>query len=466
MTDQQRGDAMSCAGHPVLLTPQMDELADGGVRFEHAYSTCPVCIPARRSFMSGQFPNTHGVRAYRDGQEWDPAATLPGELLKAGYQTGIVGRNMHLHPLRKPYGFEHMAIAAGVREPAEYEQFMAENQPPCGGGYYGSGVMHNDWTARPWHLAEPLHQTNWTVDQALKFLHERDRSRPYFLVVSFVAPHPPLIPPAFYFERYLRQPLLEPAIGDWETPLAPKRPTKVDDSYINLTGELRRCMLAGYFGLINHIDDQIRRLLNPVTGFFTPDTVVVYTSDHGEMLGDHYRFRKSLPYEGSARVPLLVRGGRDTAIAGGQVRDQAVCLEDIMPTCLELAGLEIPPSVDGRSLVPLLDKNAAATNPTTAAGGWRPFVHGEYAHSHHYLTDGQWKYIWWSQDGTEQLFNLTDDPHECRELARRPEHHEQLQRWRTTLARHLQPRAEGCSDGQRLIAGRPHPLLTPTALTS
>jgi arylsulfatase len=466
MTDQQRGDCLGVEGHPVLQTPNMDAIAHHGVRFRRAYSTCPVCIPARRSLMSGQFPATHGLIGYRDGLEWNPPATLPDELRKAGYQTAIVGRSMHLHPLRRRYGFEEMIISGGWLGEGEYERFLAEHGPVGGGGYYGGGVMHNDRTARPWHLAEHLHHTHWTVEQSLRWLQRRDPSCPFFLVMSFLAPHPPLNPPAFYMERYLAAGAGvgadEPAVGDWaqEPPVGEHdhgRGMAVDSPRVRLCGEeLRRCR-AGYYGLINHIDDQIRRVLNPVTG---PDnTICLFTSDHGEMLGDHHLFRKSQPYEGAARVPLLWRyrgapAGED--FAAGSVVDVPVCLEDIMPTCLELAGVEIPSSVEGRSLVPLLRGRID--------DGWpRPFVHGEYANLGHYLTDGRMKYIWFSGDGREQLFDLVADPKELRDLSASPQHAAALEQWRQRLVEHLRDRPEGFTDGTRLVAGRHHASVLPHA---
>jgi len=434
MTDQQRGDCLGCEGHPALLTPNLDSIAGAGTRFRRAYSTCPVCIPARRSLMSGQFPATHGLVAYQGGLEWNPPATLPGELAKAGYQTALVGRSMHLHPLRKRYGFDQMVLQCGI-EGANYEAWLARHAPPGAGGQRGAGITHNDWTARPWHLLEPLHYTNWTVTQAEEFLRTRDPSCPYFLVVSFVAPHPPLVPPAFYFDRYLRAKLPSPAIGDWAVP--PGRNVPVDSGRVNLTGEALRSCQAGYFGLINHVDDQIRRILNPVEQLVGDNTVILFTSDHGEMLGDHYLFRKSLPYEGSARIPLLIQG---PGLPAGQVLDAPVCLEDIMPTVLDLAGVPIPASVDGRSVVPLL----TGKQPT-----WRPYLHGEHAGTAHFLTDGVEKYIWFAADGREQFFNLKDDPTECHDLSRTVN----LAEWRNRLIRELRNRPEGFTDGKKLIAG-------------
>jgi len=456
MTDQQRGDCLGIEGHPVLLTPNMDGIARRGARFSRAYATCPSCIAARRSLLSGQFPRTHGMVGYRDGVEWDAPPTLPGVLRAAGYHTCLVGRSMHQHPPRKRYGFDHMVLHGWD---SDYGEWLERNAPEGAGSYYAAGVMHNDWTARPWHLDESLHQTNWTVAEALRFLRRRDPSCPFFLVVSFIAPHPPLVPPAFYMERYLRTGVPEPVIGDWATPpTEAEREQDPSGGKVALSGEALLSCRAAYYGLINHVDDQIRRLLNPVDGIDRQtggNTVVLLTSDHGEMLGDHYLWRKSVPYEPSARVPLLVRAPERFGLRRGAVVDRPVCLEDIMPTLLEMAGVEIPQTVEGRSLLPLMRGEDAA---------WRPHLHIEHAPLHHTLTDGRQKYIWHALDGREQLFDLSADPGERRDLAADAGQAPALSRWRSILIRELQGRPEGFTDGERLIPGRPYPPVMPHAL--
>lgn len=450
MTDQQRGDALGIEGHPVLLTPNMDSIAGAGVRFSRCYTTCPSCIAARRSLLTGQFPSTHGMVGYRDNVPWmNVPPTLPGALKAAGYQTYIVGRDMHQHPRRQRNGFDHMVIHGWD---SDYCEWLATHEPPGSGGHLGTGVMHNDWTARPWHMAEGLHQTNWTVNQALEFLRKRDPSCPFFLVVSFLAPHPPLVPPAFYMERYLRQDLPEPVIGDWaEPPPHDGAGSDPSPSRVHLRGEALRSCRAAYFGLINHIDDQIRRLLNPIDGIDRMtggNTVVLFTADHGEMLGDHYLWRKSVPYEPSARVPLMIRAPERFGLQRRAVVDLPVCLEDIMPTVLEMAGVEVPDTVEGRSLVPLL----RGERPR-----WRECLHIEHAPLHHSLTDGREKFIWFVQDGREQFFDLANDPHEMHNLAEAPAAAERVARWRRRLVETLKGRPEGFSDGNRLIPGRPYP---------
>lgn len=450
MTDQQRGDCLGVDGHPCLLTPNMDALAAAGVRFRHAYTTCPICVPARRSFLSGLHPQTHGLTG-NDSDEWAPPATLPGMLRDAGYQTGWIGRSMHQYPPRKRFGYEEMVIPGGTKGEGDYEEYLRERLPE-GGGYYGSGVMHNDWTARSWHLPEHLHQTHWTVNEALRFLKRRDPSRPFFLTVSFIAPHPPLVPPDFYFQRYLRTSLPEPLVGDWaEKPEFRGGAPRVSSAEVNLEGETLRSCRAAYYGLINHIDDQIRRLLSPVTGFDAKNTLVVFVSDHGEMLGDHYLFQKSKPYEGSARIPFIMAPpGSWREGAFGVVSDLPVCLEDIMPTLLEAAGVEPPDHLDGRSLLPVLKGEGNAS--------WRDYLHIENGinRAYHALTDGKEKYIWFSRDGREQFFDLENDPGELRDLVLTDEGVQRLAPWRRRLMERLANRAEGFVEGDHLVAGRQH----------
>jgi arylsulfatase len=449
MTDQQRGDCLSSAGHPVLLTPNMDSIAEAGVRFTQAYSSCPSCIAARRSLLSGQFPRTHGQVGYRDGIAWNAPDTLPAVLTRAGYQTALVGRDMHQHPPRARYGYEQMVVDGWD---SDYAPWLDQRAPDAGGSM-GFGIMHNDWTARPWPLADELHPTHWTVNQALDFLRRRDPTCSFFLTVSFIAPHPPLQPPAFYFERYLRLELPAPWIGDWARPTGPDLGGNdlVAPSRINLQGEALRSCRAGYYGLINHVDDELRRLLNPINGVraqTNDNTIVIFTSDHGEMLGDHYLWRKSVPYESSAHIPLLLSAPSRFGIPRGIVVDGACCLEDIMPTLLDLAGVEIPQSVEGRSLLPLIRCETAT---------WREYVTIEHSPLHQSLTDGREKFIWWVADGREQFFDLMEDPHELHDLAQTPNAVPRLALWRKRLVRELVGRPEGFSDGQHLITGRPYP---------
>ena len=450
ITEQHRGDCLSIDGHPVLMTPNMDHIAGSGARFTRAYSSCPTCIAARRSILSGQYPRTHGMVGYRDNVEWTQApTTLPAALAAVGYHTYHAGRDMHQTPRRKRYGFQHMSTLD------DYQQWLAKKAPDSG-GWRGSGIMNNDYTAYPWPLEDYMHPTNWTVAEGLTFLQNRDPSCPCFLNLSFLAAHPPLQPPAAYFDRYIRTGVPDPVIGDWATPPENKGlGLDVGSPPACLEGEKLLSARAGYYGLINHLDDQIRRILNPFTGTVDmSNTIVILASDHGEMLGDHYRWHKMVPYEGSARIPFLVQAPGRFGITPGTVLDALVCLEDIMPTLLDMAGVDIPDTVEGKSLLPLMQGQGEKV---------RDDLHIEHAPAYHCLTNGREKFIWFVADGCEQFFDLKADPNELHDLIADKERQAEIETWRQKMMAALVDRPEGFSDGEKLIPGCAYKPVLPHA---
>jgi arylsulfatase len=462
MTDQQRGDCLGIDGHPVLQTPNLDWLARTGTRFRRGYSECPSCVPARRVLMSGQAPAVNGMIGYKDGIEWQPEFTLAGEMERAGYQTEMVGK-LHLFPLRKRYGFSHMRLADGTRSARGQNDYvdwlMDGGAVPMEAGV-SHGVSANGWVGRPDILPEEKTHTFWCVDQAMRFLQARDPSSPFLLNVSFIQPHPPLTPPKFYYDRYINEDLPLPVIGDWAPPFAqPERGLDPNASILSIDAQAMRYARAAYFGMINHIDDQVGRLIQfmQTQGVFR-DTLILFTSDHGEMLGDHNMFRKTFAYESSARVPFFVRPPDSWGYPSEVVLDTPVGLQDIMPTFLDAAAAEVPTSVTGSSLMPLMRGETS---------GWREYLHGEHAGCYnyddgvHFLTDGIEKYIWYSQTNREHLFNLNEDPNELCDLSGHAAHEEALKVWRARMADSLAERPEGFSDGSRLISGRPHDVLVP-----
>ena len=468
VTDQQRGDCLGLDGHPVLSTPNMDELGASGAFFRHGYSEVPSCIPARRILISGQNQVSTGMVGMQGSEEFKPPHTVAGELTKAGYQTHLVGK-LHQFPFRKRYGFESMVKSDGPlgefnpeKEPDDYHTFLGRH------GYLPSDAMAhgldpNGWVGRPWHLSERLHFTNWCVDESIDFLKRRDPTVPFFLKLSIFAPHPPLIPPQLYYDRYMQMDLPPAAIGDWvdaeHTPGTGVEGARVSASRVRIAPDaLIRCR-AAYYGLVNHIDDQLGCLFTAMRRMgLLNDTFILFTSDHGEMLGDHHMYRKTFAYEASARVPFLARAPQWMGCHAGQRLNQVVGLQDVAPTLLDAAGAAIPSSMDGRSVLPLMRGEQPA---------WREFLHGEHSGCYrnedgmHYLTDGKEKYIWYSQTGQEQLFDLLDDPCECVDLARQAQNAQRVAPWRKRLVAQLKDRPEGFSDGKKLIAGRPHEYLIP-----
>ena len=230
-------------------------------------------------------------------------------------------------------------------------------------------MLSNGWTSRPWPFEERFHQTNFAIAQAIAFLDSRDRDAPFFLSVGMVAPHPPLVPPACYYDRYARVQLDQPVVGDWVPEPAPPSGAAVDAPEMVLSPAASQLARAGYYGSINHVDDQLALLLERLRIENEP-TLLIFTSDHGEMLGDHHCFRKALPFEPAARIPMIVAG---PDVPAGVVCDRPVGLLDILPTCLRRAGVEPPFQPDGIDLV------EAATGDASR----RDWMHLEHAPLRH-----------------------------------------------------------------------------------
>ena len=444
-TDQQRGDCLGIEDHPVLQTPNLDWVAASGVRFSRAYSACPVCVPARRTILTGRKPFNHGL--LKNGDAPLPWPTLPGVLGEAGYQTHLVGK-AHFGPPPEELGFQTVCWANGPRAGTDnaYQRFLRENGIDWPRASDAHGMSSNGYPVRSFHLDERFHFSNWCADNAIDFLENHDPTRPFFLMVNFIHPHQPLTPPAFYYDRYMAMELPEPVVGDWARVFdGPVRGLSPECWRLCLDAPVMKQMRAAYYGCINQIDNQIARFLT--SHVLPPNTVVAFASDHGEMLGDHQWLRKRNPYEPSARVPMLFRFPEGMGLPQAQVIDRPVELMDLMPTLLDAAGAPMPETVDGQSLLSIVRDPASS---------WREYVHGECEvvptsnSGMQYLTDGKRKYVWLPGQGVEQFFDLEKDPRELVNLAGDPASADEVALWRSRLIEELQGRPEGFTDGRTL----------------
>lgn len=466
MTDQQRWDTLGCYGNRVIETANLDGLASEGTVFANAYTPSPSCVPARACLMSGMDPWNTGILGMGRGQGGMGTGfpqTLPGELAKAGYHTQGVGK-MHFYPQRSLNGFHHTVLdeSGRVEDPgftSDYKQWFDRNKT----GQYGivdHGIGWNSWMARPYHAPEYLHPTNWTVNESIAFLQRRDPEKPFFLMTSFARPHSPYDAPEFYFNLYQNKAMPEPVIGDWASRHDVPADAASTEAWRGLRSkeEILRAR-AGYYGSIHHIDHQIGRLLTHLKqqGLMN-NTMILFLSDHGDMLGDHHLWRKTYGYEGSAHVPLLVKLPSSFGKQQPHVQ-HPVTLQDILPTILSVAGIPIPEQVDGMDMTGLMQGKQQE---------WRHYVHGEHCTCYseeqetQYLTDGLMKYIWLPRLDEEQLFDLRLDPMECRNVADDPAYKEELKLWRKRLIAQLEPRQAGLTEGDRLVSqsGKPY-LVSP-----
>jgi arylsulfatase A-like enzyme len=381
--------------------------------------------------------------------------TLPGELALNGYHTQGVGK-MHFFPQRALNGFHNTVLDESGRrhDPwfvSDYQKWLRRQLPSLPEDFPGHGLSWNSWISRPWPLPEQYHQTNWTVDQSLEFLREKDPFAPFFMLTSFSKPHSPYDAPSHYYEKYMKRDLPAPFEGDWSRihdNLADGMDPdawhgRVDPSHIK---EAR----SGYYASIEHIDHQLGRIVNYLkrTKQFD-DTLIIFTSDHGDMLGDHFMWRKTYAYEGSSHIPLIMKLPRDMAKDVVPHADIPAIIYDIMPTILDVLGVETPTAVDGKSLKPAL-----FGNPVPG----REFIHGEHSRCYsadqecQYVTDGRTKYVYLPGPDIEQLFDLENDPGETMDLSKDENYSDVLDAWRSRLVSILDLRGPGYTDGTRPVS--------------
>ncbi|NOZ23110.1 MAG: arylsulfatase [Planctomycetes bacterium] len=461
-TDQHRGDHLSIAGHPVVETPNLDALINRGAYFPNAFTEIPSTPGARRCLLGGQGSHECGLIGY-SAVEWHPKTTVAQVLADAGYHCLNTGfRN--IHPQRKLYGFHHVIPhfhprqdgpdAPPRRDPLvgedDYVEWLRAELGPMAHDR-GTGCDINGWLARPWHLSERYHPTVWTINTAIQMILKRDPTRPFFMWCSTLRPHSPYDPPQVFWDMYIHRKLPEIPIGDWAKKYDIPNPGLPRDAFWGrFTPEQNQRMRAAYMGCITQIDYEFGRMMEVLRRYIDLDnTLILFTSDHGDMMGEHHLHRKGYAYEGSIRIPFLVGYPKGLDLPSGTF-DQIVGLRDVMPTILDACGVDCPDPVTGSSVFDAIRGEK-----------WREFTHGEHGPvgapdmAMQYLTDAKEKYIWFPVTGEEQFFDLRKDPKELRDLAKRPAHAKRVKRWRSRLIAILGKRGDGFSDGKKLLKKEP-----------
>src|SRR5699024_6416181 len=309
------------------------------------------------------------------------------------------------------------------------------------------------------HAPEHLHPSNWTINESIYFLEQEcDPSKPFFLKTSFARPHSPYDAPEYYFNKYVnKENIPEAKVGDWSHIHDDKEEAKRPDAWrgVKSKEEIKRAR-AGYYGSITHIDHQLGRLLTYLQKKnLLKETMIVFVSDHGDMLGDHNLWRKTYAYEGSSHIPLLVKLPESQGSVRKRIEEPAL-IQDIIPTILDALNLPIPESVDGKSLVPLMKDETYE---------WREFNHGEHSTCYseeqemQYVTDGKTKYIWFPRIGAEQLFDLVNDPYEYEDLIETERYQDVLSLWRERLVTILEQRNLGLTKEGQLVCQKGKPFI-------
>ena len=408
MPDQLRADFLSCYGAPFIRTPHIDSIAAQGVRYERAYTTSPICVPARASLLTGLNAIRTGVL---DNGQWlrpDLAAcgihTWPELLAQQGYYTAAVGK-MHFYPWDMRHGFQYRAIAEDkrwlhIRD--DYYHFLRQHgerkyHGKEHAGYYAQrGAIVN---RLPWELSVD----HFVGTEACRFLRTYGDERPFAMMIGFPGPHCPYDPNAEFLEQ------IDPAQMPPAIPAAPGvtpklRQANIDGNrqpwngvdYTEFTAAHKQKIRAHYAASVLQIDYEVGQILEALAKQGLLDnTVIIFASDHGDYLGDHDLIGKGSYYESSIHVPLIVRL---PGSAAAETYSGLVALGDIMPTIVGLAGCEIPPTLDFRLLPGLMqtDETARPELIGLLASGWMVY-------------NGRWKLCKYAS-GEQVLFDLASDP--------------------------------------------------------
>ncbi len=411
LTDQQRFDTIAALGNSQIKTPTLDRLVREGTAFTRAYTPSPVCVSARHALVTGRAPHQSNCTDNNDGG--GDEISLMEHLRRAGYQTHGVSK-MHFAPVDKMWGFESRDISEEGGGDDDYRKYLDEQ------GYQHVEDPHGVrseyyYLPQPSQLPARLHNTTWTTQRSLDFLERRDRERPFFLWTSYIKPHPPFEAPTPWNKLYRAAEMDAPRRFPGDCDLMSywnkvqnryKYRDKGDDEM------LLRTMRAAYYACISFIDSQVARIIEQLEASGELDnTLILFTADHGEMLGDYGCVGKRSMLEASARVPLLARlPGR---FAAGAKCDVPATLLDILPTCLGAANIPMPDGDEAKHGRDLADLNNEEDRVVLSQ-----FSHGAFGL--YMAATRDWKYVYSAPDEREWLFDLRRAEYESHDLARNP----------------------------------------------
>lgn len=397
VSDDQRHDALSCAGHPVLRTPNLDRLAAGGVRFTHAFVEVPICTPSRAAYLTGRFAASNGVPFFGHKDNINQGIpTWPQHLVNAGYAAAFTGKWHNVRSFAE-YGFNWTAniFVAGMGDPNNPKLVQKDGEKPVQVEGYSTTLF---------------------TDAAVRFLNERGRDKPFFLYVSYTTPHDPRVPPPGYEKMYdpariplppnfMPQPRFDPGTLDIRDEKLMPLPRDPD--------EVRR-ELAKYYAVTTHMDAEIGRILQTLDRLKLADnTIVIFAGDNGLAIGSHGLLGKQTMYDEGVRVPLIVRN--PLVKSAEKTSDALVYLVDLFPTVCEWLGLPVPQGIEGKSLAAVYAGKER---------GVRDAVFGRYDERDdprfRMVRTDRYKLIRYLKLQREELFDLQADPYEQKDLSGDP----------------------------------------------
>ncbi len=474
LTDQQRYDTIAALGFDHMITPNLDRLAKRGTAFEKMYITSPSCAPSRASLFTGVYPHTNGV--FRNDETWNYCWVK--DLAEAGYHTVNVGK-MHTMPVEGPFGFHERHVVENKDRDHPNLPFYLDNWDKA---YFLRGLekpsrvtqrrrsdygdLLGAWT---WEHDEILHPDVFVGQMARWWLDRYTGNEPFFLQVGLPGPHPPYDPTEKYLDMYDGRDLPEPIPQDAESQPQAMQDLRHfhlnddADGIVHLespTLEQSRRQRAHYYANVSMIDQQVGDILDALDRRgVLDDTIIIFTSDHGDCLGDHGHSQKWNMYESTVHVPALVFGpGR---IPEGRRVTDLVALFDFAPTILEFAGVEIPSWMEATSLHPYFENGPVPE---------RRRVYAEHSNDAlltgtRFMTmilDGTMKLVHFVDSDKGMLFDLESDPDERTNLWDDPKHTEtrdwlvaEILKWRLESSLKTQGFIEACMRGSHAMMSPP-----------
>ncbi len=443
-SDHMRHDALACNGNPFVRTPNLDRLAAGGIRFENSFTPNPICVPARASMTTGNY--SHKATGSKDngGRIHDDQPKLAEHFHRNGYRTYAIGK-LHYEPYAPPgeprllHGFQYCELCESGRILKQYdpegklrglEDFHDYLYEVGWGGYERAHMIgNNDIHPAPSPLPAEHHEEAWVADRTIAALRrhlDEQADRPFLLWSSFAKPHSPYDPPRPWDTAYDPRRLPEPigGLADLEgrdRELA-RRPFRY--GWDRVSPQAVQLARAYYYGMVSFHDHQVGRVLDFLDeAGIADDTVVAYMSDHGDLLGDFGNFFKCSMFDGSVRVPFIWRA--PGVAEAGKARDHLVGPIDLLPTLTGLTGCPLEHEVDGRDLTPVLKSADAPGRDFFVSQTW------DDPEQKYMVRTRRWKYVYCQEGGTEELYDVANDPEERHNMA--GEHPGETGRLRKTL---------------------------------
>jgi len=428
--DHMRHDALACNGNPFVKTPNLDRLAAGGVNFANSFTPNPICVPARASMATGNYP--HKATGIKDngGKIRDDQAKMAEHFVQHGYDTYAIGK-LHYVPYSPPgqprllHGFQYCELCESGRAVKQFdpegkqrgiEDFHDYLHDVGWGGYERAHMIgNNDIHPAPSPLPAEHHEEAWVATRTIAALQrhlDEKPGRPFLMWSSFAKPHSPYDPPRPWDTMYDPRDLTEPvgSLADLEgrDVELTRRPWRY--GWDRVSPEAVQVARAHYFGMVSFQDHQVGRVLGFLDEAGLADnTIIAYMSDHGDLLGDFGNFFKCSFFDGSVRVPFIWRV--PGVAEAGRTRRHLVGPLDLLPTLCGLTGCDLPQPVDGDDLSDILRSDDAPGREYFVSQTWDAPEQKYMVRTH------EWKYVYCEEGGTEELYDVKSDPQELRNVA-------------------------------------------------